>query len=113
MREFEKYYCEYVILGIPFGADSFFIKFFAKKQLRPTVYAECAPMLSRFLNLAKFNRCVGMSDDGIVNGILERHAAALPSKKKILIYTEKFKNYVSKNKELLEKSFIIYSEDEI
>ena len=113
VREFEKYYCDYIVLGIPDGKDSFFIKFFAKKQLRPTVYAEAILPLSRLLALAKFCRCYGLSNDGITNEILQRHSASLPSKKKILIYTAEFKDYVARNQTLLEKSFLIYSEENI
>ena len=92
MRDFEKYWNEYIILGYPtFGA---LIKLALKKGIKPTVYAEKEFPVCTLLGLARFCYCDKLSDDSQICKLLIRHALAFCGKKMILMYTAAFSDFI-------------------
>ena len=105
MHEFEKYWNKYIILGYPtFGA---LIKLALKKGTKPTVYGEKDFPICTLLGLAQFCRLGNLSTDSQICELLIRHAGAFPGKKLILIYTAAFTGFIGRNRDLLEKYFLI------
>ena len=113
MREYEKYWCEYVILGCPRRPLVFFTHFLFKKGVSPTVYAQRAPFIPKILGLAKFCVCREISRYEIATDILLRHADCNSSKKCVLIYTQEFAEFIQDCRGKLEKNFLILNSEEI
>lgn len=108
MRELEKYYCDYIILGIPKRPFRYFISFFIKKGIRPTVYAQNANWPLKISRLAKFCISDSFLHDVIVLEVLERHASQKGNRKLSLIVKDaRFGGFVRRNRQKLEKIFII------
>lgn len=109
---FEKYWCEYVILGCPRRPLFYFTSFLIKKGLRPTVYAQKAPLMPRILGLASFCVSNQISRHEVTLDILLRHADCHSSKKCILIYTPDFAEFIQSCRERLEKNFLLLNSEE-
>lgn len=113
MREFERYWCEYVILGCPSNPILFFTKFLVKKGVHPTVYAENPPFIARILKLARFCVSHGLSSDETALELLLRHAYCHSSKKAVLLYTPSYSEFIKRNRGKLEKNFLLLNSEEI
>ena len=113
MREFEKYLCEYVILGCPRRPLLFFMNFLIKKGARPTVYTKELPVKIKALGLVRFCRYRATSLDNALLEILLRHASLYTSKKCVLIYTPYYGGFIERNRVKLEKNFFILSLEDI
>jgi len=113
MREIEKYYFEYIVLGMPRRAFGFFLKFAFKKGMRPTLYADKIPIWLKVIGLARGCEVSAASDRTAFSDILTRHAVCFASKKLVLIYTPQFKKFIETNRGVLEKSFLICGSEEI
>lgn len=108
MREIEKYYCDYIILGLPEKTFRYLLGFFAKTGIRPTVYSDRANFASKFLGLAKFCLSDFWGHDEIVFECLKRHARRKGAKKITLIIADpRFEFFIERNREKLERLFII------
>ena len=108
MRELEKYYCDYVILGIPKRPFRYFISFFIKKGIRPAVYAQSANWGLKMSGLAKFCISDSFLRDAIILDFLERHASQKRNRKLSLIVKDaRFEGFVRQNRQKLEKLFVI------
>lgn len=113
MREFEKYLCEYVVLGCPRRPLLFFMKFFINKGTRPTVYTEKRPFKSRVFGMARFCIAHTLSSDNVAIEILLRHARCHPAKKCVLIYTPSYTNFIERSRSKLENNFLILNSEDI
>lgn len=113
MREYEKFWCEYVILGCPCRSSAFFINFLIKNGVRPTVYAQRAPIIPRLLGLARFCISPKITRFEVAFDILLRHADCHSSKKSVLIYTSDFEDFVQCYRAKLEKNFLVLNSEEI
>lgn len=107
MREFEKYWYEYIFLGCPHNSLTFFTKFHLKKGTVPTVYAESVPFMTRLFVKANWFVSYMLSDDTTVMTLLLRHCACHTQKKSILIYTKDFAEFIQRNRSEIEKNFVI------
>ena len=113
MRELEKYYCEYIILGLPKKTFFFLLRLRLQKGGCPTLYTENIPLVLRIFKTARIIQISGMGNDRILLEALERHLNCLASKKAILIYSHRFSGFIKRNNEQLEKRFLIYDSEEI
>ncbi len=108
MRQIEKYYCDYIILGLPERPFRYLWSFFAKTGIRPTVYTEKTNFASRLLVPAKF--CVSdfSAHDGVLFECLKRHSRRNGARKLTLIIADpRFNGFIAHNREGLERLFII------
>ena len=113
MREFEKYWSEYVILGCPRHPLFFFLKFLLKKGKCPTVYAGKFPFAARIPGTAKLCVSPNITRNEIAADVLLRHAECYGSKKAVLIYTSDFEKFIQSYRGRLEKYFLILNSEEI
>ena len=108
MREIEKYYFDYIILGLPKKPFRYLWGFFAQRGVRPTVYSEKTNWAAKLLGLAKF--CVSdfYGHDGVIFECLKRHARRKGARRLTLIIADpRFKRFIEHNRESLERLFII------
>lgn len=111
MREIEKHYCGYVILGLPDKPFRFLADFLVRKGVRPTVYADRASVPAKLLGLAAFLPDDILRYDSIGVESLERLTVCGHFKRFTLICANsKFSEFIERNRERLEKSFIIQTE---
>ena len=113
MRDIEKYYYNYTLLGIPDKPLLFLLSLSLKKGVHPTVYSHRYPFLAKLLAPAKICVSDGMGRDGILLDILSRHADFHQSKRLILIFTPQYRGFIERNSDILKKSFVIRSQEEI
>lgn len=113
MREIEKYCFEYIFLGLPQSPFRFFLKFFLKKGIRPTVYSDTISFPAGMLCTAKVNRLYTTDRDEIVTEVLKRHAAAHRFKRITLVYSPSFIDFINRNRSYLEGFFVIRRPEDI
>ncbi len=111
MRDIQKYYCGYIILGLPEKPISFLVDFLVKKGVRPIVYTDKASVPAKLLGLAKFLPDDIFNHDDIGIESLERLTVSDHFKLFTLICADKkFSGFIERNKDRLKKSFIIKTE---
>lgn len=111
MKKIEKYYCGYIILGLPEKPFKYLVDFFIKKGVRPTVYANRASVSAKLLGLARFLPDEILLYDDIGVESLERLTVCGHFKRLTLICADnRFSKFIERNRERLEKSFIIQTE---
>ena len=113
IKEVEKYFCEYIFLGLPEKPLRYFLKFRLKKGFVPTLYGEKLPFWVKFLELVDFTKAYGLERDGIALELLKRHAAFCGAKRITLIPSRTFEGFVTRNTEELERLFLIKKSEDV
>lgn len=113
IRETEKYYCEYIFLGVPRNAFWYFLKFKVKKGFSPTLYTEKISITLQLAGLVKFIKATELECDRVALDILIRHAQFSKSKRITLVPSPDFDEFVKRNKEQLEALFLIKKAEEL
>ena len=107
MYRTEILYFEYVILGLPGKCFPFLVKFKLKGKPTPTVYTSKSHAFASFFRLAFFCLIPKNHVDAVLTEALTRHAIARDGKKHVLLYTDEFEEFISRNLETLEKFYLI------
>ena len=111
MREIEKYYCGYIILGLPEKPFRYLVDFLVKKGVRPIVYADRTLVTAKLTGVAKFLPDEILLHDSIGVESLERLTVCGRFKRFTLICANsRFLGFIERNRERLEKSFVIQME---
>ena len=107
MYQTERFYFEYIMLGLPKKHFSYLIRFKLKKKPTPTVYTSESHFVSKFLGLARFCCITSECPDGVLTETLKRHALAFEAKKCVLLYTGQFEKFIGRNRDILENFYLI------
>ena len=111
--DLERYYCEYVFLGLPKRPLASLSRFVVKKRLRPTLFCSHAPFIIKLLGVANVRERSCLERDGLAIEILLRHAHARGAKKTVLIPSEEFKPFTERNAAVLGRTFLLSDPEDI